>query len=106
MAASPSPLGPQWRIDNFYRRGASLLPKKGFGYEGEIWVDADGDGVVDDLGERPHFDLRFTHARSSAVIWLRSLPLESAMRSKAQRVLMRDFVAAMSAPAPASTPAR
>ena len=63
-AASPSPLGPQWRIDNFYRKGASLLPKKGPGYEGQIWVDADGDGVVDDLGERPHFDLRFTHARS------------------------------------------
>jgi hypothetical protein len=94
--ASRELMGPDWRLDNYYLRRDVLTPKEGADYEATFYVDANGDGQADELGERLIYDLRFTHERSSAVIWLRTVPIEASLGSKDLRVLVRDFVSAMS----------
>lgn len=85
-----------WQLDNFYDRGHGLVPKTGDDYEATLYLDVNGDGKSDDVGTVPLFDLRFTHRRTTAVVWLRTVPIEQRLRDKELRVLMDGIVSGIS----------
>jgi hypothetical protein len=72
------------------------VPKTGADYEATRYLDVDGDGESEDIGTVPIFDLRFTHKKTTAVVWLRTRPIEQRLRDKELRVLMSGIVEGIS----------
>jgi hypothetical protein len=97
-----------WRLDNYKpfedpsaarAAGSSswavaLEPKEGQTLSAAI--DRDDDGKVDERVEIPIFDLKFVHARTAGVIWLRTLPVSGNLREKELRILAQDYIDAVS----------
>jgi hypothetical protein len=90
-------LGPDWRIDNYIVRpdGSVGEAKTADGYEGNQVIDLDGDGTPDKR-KVFYYDLRLTHRRTSATIWLQTFPLAPSYADRDLRVLMHDYVEALS----------
>ncbi len=82
----------EWQLDNFYEVNRSLTPKKGADYETTLWLDVNGDGKSDEVDTVQAFDLRFTNRKTSAVAWVRTIPIEPSLRDKELRVLMGGIV--------------
>ncbi len=91
-------LVPGWILDN-YQADAGGEPTKlkvGPGDVRRLSVDANDDGVADDLGPYPVDDLRFRSRQTAGTIWLRSAPMPSGLAETELRVLARMYVDAIS----------
>lgn len=97
-----------WRLDNYKpfedpsaaraasgaRWAVALEPKEGQTIS--LAIDWDDDGRVDQHVDVPIFDLKFAHARTAGIIWLRTLPVSGHLREKELRILVQDYIDAVS----------
>lgn len=85
-------LGPNWILDNYYRRDGELKPRDGEDYLSHYSLDLNGDGTFESTVTEYRFLLRYKHAEHDGVIWLRALPLSPDERRKELKSLMRTYV--------------
>ena len=81
-----------WQVDNYYREGGKLKPKVGPFYMASYELDWNGDGIYDTTEEELGYDLRYTHRKRDAVIWLRTFPISTNLAEKDLRVLMQGYL--------------
>lgn len=93
--AGSSLMGPNWILDNFYKKKRALIEKTTPAYRCTIAIDADGDGRFDFKQEIATFDLRFVHRNRDAVIWLRTIPISSDMTDMELAVIAQRYVDGM-----------
>ncbi len=82
-------LGDSWMLDNY--RDARFL-RETAPYTVTRRYDVDGDGDIESLGLRPLDDLRYRSTRDAGSIWVRTLPVPSALATTEMSVLMRLLV--------------
>ncbi len=89
-------LSRDWRLDNFQQTSRRTVPKSGPAYRSDVGFDTDGDGEIDQHVELNRYDLRYRHVRNRGSIWLSTIPLSTNLSQTDLRVLMRDYVDAVS----------
>lgn len=96
-------LGPEWILDNYqrvppaYEGGEAELKRKDTSeYTADYAFDLDDDGTYEDKEELPRFDLLFKHRKTNAEIWLSTVPLSREYSDKELRLLVDNYVDAMS----------
>lgn len=117
-------LGPDWRIDNYVfqqptnstvsssaiasarerpgrrsprQSAGSWVPREGRKYRVHRQFDTTGDGKADvTLRNQQIYDLRLTHRKNDAEVWLSSIPLSSMLADKEPRVLAARYIDATS----------
>lgn len=86
-----------WLLDNYqWKNGKPNAEKHGSDYVIRRGYDTDDDGEVDVRNEEQFFDLRFTHKKKDAEIWLQSVPISSRDADKELAVLADRYVDAAS----------
>ncbi len=85
-------LGPDWRIDNFYLfdDGTIGSRKTTKAYAGRQVIDLRGDGRLTKL-DAFYFDLKLDNRKTSAVIWLQTLPLGRNETDRNLKNLVEDY---------------
>lgn len=96
LGPSNALLGEEWQLDNFYQRrpgsAGDWIQKDANQYLADYELDLDGDGKPDKTHHTYLYDLRWTHRRHEAVIWLRTFPISRNMRDRELRVLMQGYI--------------
>jgi hypothetical protein len=83
-----------WSLDNWetYPDGSPREPREGEGWTSNLAVDLDGDGTADAHGPVPTFDLRFSHRRDGALVWIRTIPVSERVAERDLSVVAHDYV--------------
>ncbi|MDD9936206.1 MAG: hypothetical protein OXT09_21520 [Myxococcales bacterium] len=90
---SQSFVGEGWAIDNYKKYDRDLMrPKAGPNYLATLWLDRDGDGEREEMGEFYRYDLRLVHEATGAVIWIANRPVTKATDKKDLAVIARAYV--------------
>jgi len=87
-----------WTLDNYQRdrTGRPTALKTTAEYVTTVEFDRDGDGRTDETRRWPIYDLRYVNRHNAGSMWLRTLPVESALGETDLRVLMRNYVDSIS----------
>jgi hypothetical protein len=90
-------LDENWRVDNFVINydGSIGAPKTADGYEGPEEIDFTGSGVPTKVTV-PYFDLKLDNRKTSAVIWLQTIPLSKDHAERNLKNLVEDYANAIS----------
>jgi hypothetical protein len=101
-AAKQQIMGDEWILDN-YRRGeatagspSTLSRKEAPEYMALYAFDLDDDGKYEDKEKLPAYDLLFKHRKTNAQMWVSTIPLSRETSEKELRVLLDNYVDAMS----------
>jgi hypothetical protein len=102
-ATNQQVMGDEWILDN-YRRGETtpgsspntLSRKDAPEYMTLYSFDLDDDGKYEDKEKLPAYDLLFKHRKTNAQIWVSTIPLSRETAEKELRVLLDNYVDAMS----------
>ena len=85
-----------WLVDNYYIDGGEWAPRTGPDFETRLWLDTNGDGLTDDAGSVPTYDLLLRNRRDGGTIWARVIPLSTRFDQTELRVLARMYVDSVS----------
>ncbi|MBI5488707.1 MAG: hypothetical protein HY905_15340 [Deltaproteobacteria bacterium] len=85
-----------WMVDNYYLAGGEWAPRTGPDFETRLWLDTNGDGLTDDAGTVPTYDLLLRNRRDAGTIWVRVFPLSTRFDQTELRVLARKYVDSVS----------
>lgn len=85
-----------WRLDNYRQTSSGLSAKSSGYYQSTFEFDTNRDDRPDAVDTIPTFDLRFEHARTGGVVWLRTIPAPSYESNSALYMLSRDYLAGVS----------
>lgn len=83
-----------WVVENFRSdgKGRPYERKRGPDYTGTLYFDVNEDGVRQEVGAVPIYDLRLRHRRTAAMMWIRTYPIPRDMGQTELDVLMRHYI--------------
>ena len=88
---------PGWHLDNYRQTASGVVAKSSGFYKSSFEFDTNRDDRPDAVDTVPTFDLRFEHAPTGGIVWLRTIPAPSYESDRALYLLSRDYLAGASA---------
>jgi hypothetical protein len=88
---------PGWRLDNYRQTSSGAVAKSSGFYKSSFEFDTNRDDRPDVVDSVPTFDLRFEHAPTGGIVWLRTIPAPSYESDRALYLLSQDYLAGASA---------